>query len=36
LAVYEHDDFWQCMDTHRDWTLLDSMATSERPPWKLW
>ncbi len=36
LAVFEHDDFWQCMDTHRDWSLLDTLAESKTPPWKRW
>jgi glucose-1-phosphate cytidylyltransferase len=36
LAVFEHDDFWQCMDTHRDWSLLNTLAESETPPWKRW
>jgi len=33
LAVYEHDDFWQCMDTARDWQLLNGMALGEKAPW---
>lgn len=36
LAVFEHDDFWQCMDTHRDWSLLNTLAESESQPWKRW
>lgn len=36
LGVYEHGGFWQCMDTNRDWTLLDQLARSESPPWKVW
>jgi len=35
LAVYEHDDFWQCMDTPRDWQLLNGMASSKKAPWQI-
>ncbi len=33
LAVYEHDDFWQCMDTARDWRLLNDLASGKKAPW---
>lgn len=36
LHVYEHDGFWQCMDTFRDWTTLESMWKSGKAPWKVW
>jgi glucose-1-phosphate cytidylyltransferase len=36
LSVYEHDGFWQCMDTYRDWQLLNSMEKSAKAPWKIW
>jgi glucose-1-phosphate cytidylyltransferase len=36
LAVYEHDDFWQCMDTYRDWHLLNGLLEQGRAPWKRW
>lgn len=36
LAVYEHDDFWQCMDTYRDWKLLNSLFESGAAPWINW
>jgi glucose-1-phosphate cytidylyltransferase len=36
LSVFEHPGFWQCMDTNRDWTLLDRLARSATPPWKTW
>lgn len=36
LAVYEHDDFWQCMDTARDWQLLNNLLTTNQAPWKTW
>jgi glucose-1-phosphate cytidylyltransferase len=36
LAVYRHEDFWQCMDTLRDKRLLESMWEEGRAPWKVW
>ena len=36
LAVYEHGDFWQCMDTYRDWQLLNSLVEEGRAPWMIW
>jgi glucose-1-phosphate cytidylyltransferase len=33
LMMYRHDGFWQCMDTMRDWELLNSLARSKRVPW---
>lgn len=36
LAVYEHDGFWQCMDTHRDWQLLNTLVETGRAPWMSW
>ncbi len=36
LAVYRHEDFWQCMDTVRDVRYLNDLWQSEMPPWKLW
>lgn len=35
LAAFEHDDFWQCMDTHRDLQLLDSLLKKGRAPWMI-
>ena len=37
LAVFEHDDFWQCMDTYRDWQLLNSLVVKKgKAPWLIW
>jgi glucose-1-phosphate cytidylyltransferase len=33
LAAYQHQDFWQCMDTMRDKLLLESLWQSGNPPW---
>lgn len=36
LAAYQHDDFWQCMDTMRDKNLLEGLWRSGSAPWKVW
>ena len=35
LAVYRHPDFWQCMDTFRDYQYLNGLW-NENPLWKVW
>jgi glucose-1-phosphate cytidylyltransferase len=36
LAAYQHDDFWQCMDTIRDVHNLERLWQTGKAPWKLW
>jgi glucose-1-phosphate cytidylyltransferase len=36
LSVYRHDGFWQCMDTPRDWSYLNDLATNGKAPWIRW
>ena len=36
LAVYEHTDFWQCMDTFKDVERLNKMWREGDTPWKVW
>jgi glucose-1-phosphate cytidylyltransferase len=36
LAAYQHDGFWQPMDTLRDKVLLEDLWDSGQPPWKIW
>ena len=36
LGAYMHNGFWQCMDTLRDKTLLESLWQTGRAPWKVW
>ncbi len=36
LAAYQHEDFWQCMDTLRDVNLLDKLWQEGNAPWKTW
>ena len=34
LMAYQHDGFWQCMDTKRDRDSLESMWKADSAPWK--
>lgn len=36
LSAYRHDGFWQCMDTLRDKTYLQSLWDRGHAPWKTW
>lgn len=36
LAAYQHQGFWQPMDTLRDKTQLEALWQSGNAPWKLW
>jgi glucose-1-phosphate cytidylyltransferase len=36
LAVYQHDGFWQCMDTYRELELLNQLYTSGNAKWRVW
>jgi glucose-1-phosphate cytidylyltransferase len=36
LAVYQHEGFWQCMDTYRELELLNSLYDSGQARWKVW
>jgi glucose-1-phosphate cytidylyltransferase len=36
LYAYQHEGFWQCMDTVRDLKYLESQWDSGNPPWKTW
>jgi glucose-1-phosphate cytidylyltransferase len=36
LAVYQHDGFWQCMDTYREMELLNSLWSENTAPWRMW
>jgi glucose-1-phosphate cytidylyltransferase len=36
LAVYQHDGFWQCMDTYREMEHLNELWRSGRAPWAAW
>jgi glucose-1-phosphate cytidylyltransferase len=36
LAAFNHDDFWQPMDTLRDKVYLEDLWQSGKAPWKAW
>ena len=36
LMAYNHDGFWQPMDTLRDKNFLEELYSSENCPWKIW
>ncbi len=36
LMAFCHEDFWQPMDTLREFRLLESLWQSEKAPWKIW
>lgn len=36
LQVYAHAGYWQCMDTYRDWELLEREWNSGEAPWSVW
>ena len=36
LMGFEHDGFWQCMDTQREKEKLESLWASGKAPWMRW
>ncbi len=36
LYGYQHEGFWQCMDTLRDLKFLESLWQGGAPPWRTW
>jgi glucose-1-phosphate cytidylyltransferase len=36
LAVYQHEGFWQCMDTYREAQMLNEMWNTGKAPWVVW
>lgn len=36
LSMYRHDGFWQCMDTHREYQILNEMWAADQAPWRTW
>jgi glucose-1-phosphate cytidylyltransferase len=36
LMAYQHEGFWQSMDTLRDQRYLEELWSTGRAPWKLW
>jgi glucose-1-phosphate cytidylyltransferase len=36
LAAYQHEGFWQCMDTQRDKRQLEDLWKNGKAKWKVW
>ena len=36
MMVFDHDGFWQPMDTNREYILLNALIESGQAPWILW
>ena len=36
LKAYCHNGFWQCMDTYREFEILNKMWDTGNAPWKIW
>ncbi len=36
LMAYTHQGFWHCMDTLRDYKVLENLWQSGQAPWKIW
>src|SRR5688572_8312085 len=36
VMAYQHDGFWQSMDTLRDKNVLEDLWAGGEPPWKVW
>ena len=36
MHAYQHNGFWQCMDTYRDLVHLEKLWADGNPPWRLW
>ena len=36
LMAFQHESFWQCMDTLREKYILQNLWDSGRAPWKVW
>lgn len=36
VSAYQHEAFWQCMDTVRDVHLLNKLWQEGNAPWKIW
>jgi glucose-1-phosphate cytidylyltransferase len=36
LRAYQHEGFWECMDTYKDAIALNDLWAGGQAPWKLW
>jgi glucose-1-phosphate cytidylyltransferase len=36
LQIYVHNGFWQCIDTPREYNILNDLWEGNKAPWKVW
>ena len=36
LHAYRHEGYWQCMDTFREYEMLNKVWEAGEAPWKIW
>ena len=36
LSIHRHPGFWQCMDTYREFEILNKQWSDGKAPWKVW
>ena len=36
VNIYRHDGFWHCMDTYRDYQLLNELWDTGQATWRIW
>lgn len=36
LMAYPHEGYWQCMDTYREYVMLNELWDEGKAPWKTW
>ncbi|WP_346333945.1 glucose-1-phosphate cytidylyltransferase [Prosthecobacter sp. SYSU 5D2] len=36
LNAYKHEGYWQCMDTYREFEILNKLWDAREAPWKVW
>jgi glucose-1-phosphate cytidylyltransferase len=36
MMVFNHEGFWQCMDTHREYMMLNDLCKNDVAPWIIW
>jgi glucose-1-phosphate cytidylyltransferase len=36
LMQFDHDGFWQPMDTMREYKMLNNLYLEKKAPWKIW
>lgn len=36
MMMFPHTGFWQCMDTYREWKMLEEMWNNDTAEWRVW